>query len=301
MVDEEKKEPVITQAMIDEKLSDMSKYEGTTLEDLRDRQKNFANGRKNKTTSIQEPLTEFAKEYASKINAVNQSEKDFSLEGLVSTIAPKKRKIIPYPVPVEDAEKFFWKIFENELTVNQEELIMEVENRAKVSELIKYFTGNPCKLNPYKGIYLFGPVGRGKTLIMKCLMIMCNRIEEKLEAAQKPFTSNGFMMLDCKAIVAELENTKNKANLKQYYTGLWCFDDMGVEDEKLKLWGNQINVIADIIFERYKRYDNFGTLTHATSNIKSEDWPKKYDDRTESRMRQMFNLIVLAGIDKRKK
>lgn len=271
-----------------------------TLEQMNESRDKYLK-RKRGEDKPQEPLTEEQKEYNRKLAASMKAESDYSLTGLMASIfgQQKQRKVIPYPLKVEDAKRLFTAIMQRELSVNEKEFVVESINAEIFGELVKYFTGNESKLNANKGIYLYGPVGRGKTLIMQSLMVMCAAIEKKLEAAGEKYSSQKFQIINAKSIVNELAQNKKPEAMKRYYSGVWCIDDFGAEDG-YKLYGNDLNVVGDIIIERYQKYQQSGLLTHATSNIMPEEWKQKYGDRVESRLHEMFNVVKLLGEDKRK-
>jgi DNA replication protein DnaC len=207
--------------------------------------------------------------------------------------------VVPYGIRFIDAKMLFEKIIQQQLSAIGKTYKVEAENYEKIDELIKYFIGEPGKLNPNKGVYLYGAVGRGKTRVMEAIMVMCNTIEKRLEANDMQFTSRKFQLKNAKSIVVELGESKSAQTIKKYYTGPLCIDDMGSEDS-FKLWGNDMNVVGDIVVERYQRYQQSGLLTHATSNTLPTEWTKKYGERVESRLNEMFNVVVLLGQDKRK-
>lgn len=271
-----------------------------TLEELRERQNNFQK-RRRETKERTEPLTDYEKQYREKLKQSEAAQMDYSLSGLLAAVNSKSkgRKVIPYQIQMEDAKKLMVAIMERELSVNNQAFVVEPGNKPKLAELVCYFTGNASKLNPSKGIYLYGPVGRGKTLIMQSLAQMCSLVEHKMEAAGIYFTSHRFQIKNAKSIVAELAENKKPEVMKKYYSGVWCIDDLGAEDS-YKLFGNEMNVVGDIIIERYQRYQQSGLLTHATSNVDPKDWKDKYGDRVASRMSEMFNPVLLVGDDKRK-
>lgn len=68
-----------------------------------------------------------------------------------------------------------------------------------------------------------------------------------------------------------------------------CYDDLGTEDDK-KNFGNQVNVMQDILFKIYDSdiYRHF----HLTTNIGGVEIEAMYGKRVRSRMREMFNVIT---------
>lgn len=240
--------------------------------------------------------------YLKEIAESRKRNTDISLEGLLSGIIaqPKKRIVEPYPIEISTIKKFFNMIIERELSVNHRQLFVDENNEPITDQLVRYFSGNEVNLNPNKGIYLYGPVGRGKTLIMKSLMIMCAEIERKLDAIGDRYTNQKFKIVNSKSIVNEIAATSKPEAMKKYYSGVICIDDLGAEDS-YKLYGNDMNVVGDIIIERYQRYQQSGLITHATSNITPDEWRIKYGERVESRMHEVFNVVRLLGEDKRKK
>jgi hypothetical protein len=82
-----------------------------------------------------------------------------------------------------------------------------------------------------------------------------------------------------------------------------CYDDFG--DEEIKNhYGNRENVMYRIITSIYSEYsENPGKMIfpyfHMTTNLTGDQIEAKYDKRVRSRMREMFNWIVLPGKDRR--
>jgi len=71
---------------------------------------------------------------------------------------------------------------------------------------------------------------------------------------------------------------------------MYCFDDLGTENN-LKYFGNECNVMAEIILSRYDKFISHRMITHITTNLNSSEIESLYGIRVRSRMREMFNLI----------
>jgi len=79
-----------------------------------------------------------------------------------------------------------------------------------------------------------------------------------------------------------------------------CFDDLGTESN-LKYFGNECNVMAEILLSRYDLFISHSLLTHLTTNLSATEIEKMYGNRLRSRLRAMFNLLAFQSdsIDKR--
>ncbi|WP_299672122.1 hypothetical protein [uncultured Polaribacter sp.] len=93
----------------------------------------------------------------------------------------------------------------------------------------------------------------------------------------------------------------SKGNLYQPKCNLICFDDLGTESN-LKYFGNECNVMAEIILSRYDLFISKKLKTHTTTNLSASEIEQQYGNRVRSRMRELFNLIAFnnSSKDKRK-
>ena len=80
----------------------------------------------------------------------------------------------------------------------------------------------------------------------------------------------------------------------------YCFDDLGTENN-LKYFGNECNVMAEVLLSRYDLFISRQLITHITTNLSAPEIEAVYGNRVRSRMREMFNLINFnqGNLDKR--
>ena len=136
-----------------------------------------------------------------------------------------------------------------------------------------------------KGILLTGPIGCGKTslmTLMKHLAPIGNKFSVKpCRDISFEFIQEGYPIIH-KYSIGQLHHTE----LRTY-----CFDDLGTENN-LKYFGNECNVMAEILLSRYDLFISKKLLTHITTNLSATEIEKHYGNRVRSRLREMVNLIA---------
>lgn len=159
-----------------------------------------------------------------------------------------------------------------------------------ITKLISYFlddkfTADKLGLDLSKGILLSGPVGSGKTTLMQ-LMRYLPQSDKKFYIKTCRDISFEFIK-DGYEVIHRYSRARNSSNELRKY----CFDDLGVE-KNLKYFGNECNVMAEIILSRYDLFMARKIQTHITTNLSASEIENFYGNRVRSRMRQMFNLIA---------
>lgn len=157
---------------------------------------------------------------------------------------------------------------------NDEELILKLCNY-----VVNDFES--CKkheIDPTKGILLTGPVGCGKTSLM--------RLIQHIVPLKRPYS-----LIPCRNIVFAFNHIGFKI-IEDYGEGKsYCFDDLGIEP-KGRYYGQDCVVMGEILVSRYELYLNSNFKTHATTNLNADELEGIYGNRVRSRMRKMFNLIA---------
>jgi DNA replication protein DnaC len=158
-----------------------------------------------------------------------------------------------------------------------------------IYKLIAYFLKDEAtcyqyNINLNKGILLSGPVGCGKTSLMNLMKYLAP-------------AENKFFVKPCRDISFEfiqdgyeIIHKYSKGKLYESEPRTICFDDLGTENN-LKYYGNECNVMAEILLSRYDIFTAKRIQTHITTNLSASEIENVYGNRVRSRLREMINLI----------
>ncbi|KIA86468.1 hypothetical protein [Flavobacterium sp. AED] len=145
-----------------------------------------------------------------------------------------------------------------------------------------------------KGILVSGSIGCGKTSLMNLVRPFAYHSSEyKIKTCREvsfEFAKNGFEAINCYTL---------KQASQSKLTG-YCFDDLGAE-QQIKHFGNDCNVMAEVLISRYEQFVENKSVTHITTNLSASEIENNYGNRLRSRMRQMFNLITFDSRTKDKR
>lgn len=156
------------------------------------------------------------------------------------------------------------------------------EDRKVLYKLCLYFIRDRARceqlgIDVDKGLLLSGPVGCGKTSLMKLLKFMVPH--------QRPYA-----VIPCRNIVFAYNHVGHKIISDYGEAQSFCFDDLGVEPEGVH-FGISCNVLGEILLSRYELLLDHRVRTHATTNLNARELEERYGNRVRSRMRELFNLV----------
>ncbi len=178
------------------------------------------------------------------------------------------------------------------------------EDMAIIKKLFAYFIRDnqlaaQLGIDLRKDILMIGPVGCGKTALMKLMPTI-------LQAQQR------FALKACRDISFEFQKdgyevihrySKRSFTITpgQKIPKTICLDDLGAESN-IKHFGSECNVLAEVILSRYDLFISDRLITHATTNLNTQDIEKLYGQRVRSRLREMMNVIIWPknSLDKRR-
>ncbi len=168
-----------------------------------------------------------------------------------------------------------------------------------IYKLIAYFLKDEATCFQYniklnKGILHSGPIGCGKTSLMNIMKYLTP-------------TAHKYFVKPCRDISFEfiqdgyqIIHKYSKGKLYEFEPKTICFDDLGTENN-LKYYGNECNVMAEILLSRYDIFTTKKIQTHITTNLSASEIETHYGNRVRSRLREMNNLIAFNKtiLDKR--
>jgi len=131
---------------------------------------------------------------------------------------------------------------------------------------------------PKTGLLICGGTGNGKTTMARALfrtIQQCNNVSFREE------TAANFAKLEAQRD----ENRYQLVNLRQ--AEYLLLDDLGVEPVSVKVWGNEVSPVAELLTQRY----NLQKFTIVTSNLKVKELEERYGDRIADRILEMFNVL----------
>jgi DNA replication protein DnaC len=159
-----------------------------------------------------------------------------------------------------------------------------------VRRLLVYFLADGSRAEQLgidlgKGIALTGPIGCGKTILMTLMRLIPG---PDRNFTMKPTRDISFEFIqDGHEVIHRYSRLSFNAHGPRTY----CFDDLGAE-QALKYYGNECNVMAEIILSRYDFHIASRMTTHMTTNLTASEIDTMYGPRVRSRIREMFNLFI---------
>jgi DNA replication protein DnaC len=174
------------------------------------------------------------------------------------------------------------------------ELIPDFKHIELYDILAEYFSGSSLFENRGydldKGILITGGVGTGKTQAFKIFRELLR-------------SSNGFFKMESTRKIIRDYSEHGVKVLNQY--GMDSkhpiyFDDLGLEEVNVRMYGNTANVMNEILLDRYDNFRSEGVKTYASSNLGAKQFEEIYGERTRDRIREMCNIINVTGKSFRK-
>lgn len=212
----------------------------------------------------------------------------------IAEILSYGRPICSEPVPAEERPTWFKACCEFVCPGFK----VDDTNRNVMNQLYLYAEGRPGKLDPQKGLLLYGDIGTGKSTLMQIL----NRYSYFTAGRNQGDYPIGGFRIDSASYIANCFSVRGKDALELYtYNNsnprMICFDELGREPLPAKYFGTELNVMQYIFQCRYElRHE---AITHATTNLEPAEIRSKYGLYIADRINEMFNVVPLNGKSRR--
>jgi hypothetical protein len=260
---------------------------GWTEDSLTERQKKFEH-RHEKTGQITEynrVITPKGREHLARVrNSITQP--------TVNSLAEKPPKI-----KYEVARIVFWQIMNEKLKREGKQFSGEGSVREVIPQLIRYFIGDSSGELPLnKGIYLWGDTGSGKTFLFEILQEMLKQLGLQRQS---------FKIFNTCDIVEKV-TLATDFDASFYVSNTAVFDDFGIEDPIVKVFGVDKKPLMQIVPHAYTKYKNSQQMTHFSGMLppvallkKESKGINQIDRRVYERICEMTTLVKLSGKSKR--
>lgn len=189
-------------------------------------------------------------------------------------------------------------------SIDLPDFVVDEQAKPVFDLLCQYFTNDPefekDGRSLKKGIALLGPIGAGKSDMMKLFSINKRRCFyfESINEVVRLCQEKGLEYYETFSHYCPVIPYQTKYFFQQQIG--WTLDDVG-QEEMVNDYGNRAHAFSKIIQARYLRKEQipFDTM-HITSMYNAEELGNKYGGYVKSRLREMFNLIHYNGSDRRK-
>lgn len=152
---------------------------------------------------------------------------------------------------------------------------------------------NEQGLNPEKGILIWGPIGTGKSTIIRILGEVFRIKGLGYATMNCSYLATKFSADGLEALNASTYNETEKGSRPLNR----AFDELGREPIPAKHYGMELNVMQYVLQCRYELRNRVRTF--ATTNARPEALEKLYGTYISDRINEMFNVIELKGKSRR--
>lgn len=184
-------------------------------------------------------------------------------------------------------QKFGRQTYGNHFTIIEEDY-------ETIYKLLVYFyqdvkQAEKLNIKLHKGILLTGPIGCGKTTLMSLLRYIYSPEKQYIMLPTRKiayeFAEEGFK------IINKYSTQSFKSSGSELLPKTYCFDDLGVESS-IQHFGNKLNIMAEILLNRYDLFIAHQMQTHFTTNLSASEIEDIYGNRVRSRLREMINVLA---------
>lgn len=178
---------------------------------------------------------------------------------------------------------------------------LEEHQKAAFADIFQWMLQLPGRLDPRKGLWIWGNIGTGKTTLLRVIDRALTRIHNRTADDDFQITKwitfrTALDLADCYVDDGPL-SIRRAAGIQRL-----AIDDVGVEPIAASHYGTPSNVIGELLMRRYElmgRNDRLRYQTFATTNMAPDELAGRYGERVYDRLGEMFNFVQFGGFTRR--
>ena len=206
----------------------------------------------------------------------------------------------PEGITFDNVKHIFWQYFKQIVKRETGKEIQYSDLDQYTIEVIKNYIhwligSKGGKLDPKKSIYLYGPLGVGKSTIAETGYLVLMYLKYRTDWGNRCYK---FISMDELFLETYTEQSLDK--IGKVAKGSWCLDELREKHLTYKHYGNEFYILSDILTARHNLWKRNGTNTIITSNIPPGRLNTVLDDeRLMDRIKQQYEIVELLGKNKR--
>ena len=185
----------------------------------------------------------------------------------------------------ENIKDFLFLAYSKEVEERRSTIIQDEATMTMIAKAAKWLTGD------YKpGLLLYGGVGNGKTTLAKAICKTIGILYDNAYSNERKGVCR-ISALEVAKCASDPESFTRLRNQEMLF-----IDDIGTEPASIKIWGNEISPVTELLYFRYDRQ----LFTIITSNLSDKDLEDRYGLRIADRMAEMFERLHYSNRSYRK-
>ena len=150
------------------------------------------------------------------------------------------------------------------------------------------------KITLKKGFFIFGDLGCGKSTLMRLL----SEFKKINNDSTYKFLTASEICQSYKQLGSIDKFTFNEDGV-QGKPATYCIDELGRETKVVDNYGTKLDVISQVLQDRYVLWQSKGVITHLITNLDFEELGNRYGEFIKERIIEMCNVIEFKGESKR--